>query len=37
MSGPADLIEPGAPSAAIASVKAAPQARWNDGFVMHVD
>lgn len=32
------LIEPVAPSAnASALAKAAPQARWNDGFVMHVD
>jgi len=33
-----DLIEPVAPSAnAAAPTKVAPQARWNDGFVMHVD
>jgi hypothetical protein len=33
-----DLIEPVAPSAnAAPPTKAAPQARWNDGFVMHVD
>ncbi|MEH6952902.1 lytic transglycosylase domain-containing protein (plasmid) [Nitrobacter sp. NHB1] len=34
--GQPDVIEPGAPSAA-SPTKAAPQARWNDGFVMHVD
>ena len=33
-----DLIEPAAPSAnAAPPTKGAPQARWNDGFVMHVD
>lgn len=33
-----DLIEPGTPSAAAASpTKTAPEAQWNDGFVMHVD
>lgn len=36
ISGAADLIEPGAPSAAAASPAKA-QPRWNDGFVMHVD
>jgi len=34
---PADLIELGAPSDATTAVKTAPQPRWNDGFVMHVD
>ncbi len=37
ISGAVDLIEPGAPSAAAASPAKAPQPRWNDGFVMHVD
>jgi soluble lytic murein transglycosylase-like protein len=33
-----DLIEPVAPTANMAPpTKAAPHARWNDGFVMHVD
>jgi soluble lytic murein transglycosylase-like protein len=36
--GQPDLIEPGPPSAAVSSpAKSAPQARWNDGFVMHVN
>ena len=36
--GQPNLIEPGTPSAAAASpTKTAPEARWNDGFVMHVD
>lgn len=36
--GQPDLIEPGTPSAAAASpAKTAPEAHWNDGFVMHVD
>jgi hypothetical protein len=38
MSGPKDLIEPGAPSAAAASpTTPARQGGWSDGFVMHVD
>ncbi len=36
--GSPDLIEPGTPAAAAPPVeKAAPQAGWSDGFVMHVD
>ncbi len=36
--GQPDLIEPGAQGAnAAPPKKTAPQARWNDGFVMHVD
>ncbi|ACI94790.1 lytic transglycosylase, catalytic [Afipia carboxidovorans OM5] len=36
--GQPDLIEPDTPSAAAASpTKAAPEAHWSDGFVMHVD
>lgn len=37
ISSAADLIEPGAPSAAAAPPAKAPQPRWDDGFVMHVD